>query len=471
MKPFYVSFPTLRASQLYLLIYQQYKVFLYTMSQQHTSTHPHALLPLWFCHPLSWAHILLHWQVMNRWHSSPAIAWILSTILCISIGLIPFWRDTYPECSLGDLALAIVCSFAVLRIRNITAALLDKDDPKYRDVDKSLLPLSLSNYMRQFVLLEPARRTGSGALDTIEHAKSPDPIQATLVSLVHRFYAFTDWLGWNRFHPVARWIIRTLLYFTLSQISIYYLIHHQEDIALVEMELGEVANYLGVDIITAALYRVPCMFTLCYTLYTMMLFAYSALFDLGALILKMERRPDIFLRPWMAGSPRELWSTRWNLIMQGTLTLAFYIPTCRFLNRFSEALLLTMSRYLRAVKRDIKTVSALPAVILRLNRYIAALVVFTASALYHELVVVMVFGSTTFDQLRFFCYQGLLVIIYSIVESICARVLPHTLGWLIGAASLLSMGHWFFRPFTQTRSFKGLLETSASLQCQVVGLC
>ncbi|RKP05299.1 hypothetical protein THASP1DRAFT_32864 [Thamnocephalis sphaerospora] len=212
--------------------------------------------------------------------------------------------------------------------------------------------------------------------------------------------------------------------------------------------------------------------------YFFTLTAYALVFDLLMLITGETRRKDIHVRPWMAASPRELWSARWNLQMQGTLASAIYLPMCHLLDTIAAffiraAVEKTSTTLLHAACSGHETTKHDGSITLargmqHVNRYIAALVVFFVSAVNHEMLVISYFGGTDGDHMRFFCFQGALVFVYSIVETLLAAILstalmphghlPFIVGWPIVVASLAATGHWFFRPFIRAGTLDYLLN-------------
>ncbi|RKP05298.1 hypothetical protein THASP1DRAFT_32863 [Thamnocephalis sphaerospora] len=337
---------------------------------------------------------------------------------------------------------------------------------------------SFTDYIKHFFFLGPPRRTGDLAAITPRSARSYDPVQSTLSALVHGYNACLNRIGWNALPGWVRFIIRPLVYFGMMQMPLVYLSRNLDKVLMLRLDPGEAAHNLGISWWSVIVDRLPVVMALLFMMYCHTLICSAIFFHLLGFLAGEEYRKDFHAHPWMAASPREFWSARWNIQKQRTLAGAVYVPMCDLLDTVTASLARaitqrTSAKTSHATHSDGAAVAPndtiKPPTKLRLfNRYVAASSVFLVSAFYHEVVVMSMAGGTDFDQTRFFCSQGAIVLAYSFIESRLAAVLPAKLmphgrlpfivGWPVLAISFVATGHYFFRPLINFGLIQGILE-------------
>ncbi|RKP05054.1 hypothetical protein THASP1DRAFT_33118 [Thamnocephalis sphaerospora] len=427
-------------------------------------------------------HVVLHYRLASNAKCPPKRVYTRSAVISTSLFLLPYWHNLDPELYLVNATLVFWCMYGGLRMAILSAAVAALANGRQAD-DEAKAPVcihSFANYLRHLCFLEPPRRTGHLAAIVAERVQPCDPVQSALASLVHRYNSWLEWTGWNALSGWTRYPIRILIYEIMAQVPIAYLSRHRAQISALDLDLDAAASSLGISRWEVVVRRFPVAMALYLTLYFCLLAFLAIFFDLILLMTGKARRGDFLVRPWMAASPRELWSARWNLQMQATFASAVYFPVCRLLDAIAARFIASKpaAKALEATPDDVTATmhnenAAVPAGMQRINRLIAAQMVFVASALFHEILVASLTNKGDWDNTRFFCFQGAVVLACSIAETCLAPILPAVLmprgrlpfivGWPIVAVSLVATGHWFFRPFIRAGIVDHLLDHYALL--------
>ncbi|RKP06421.1 hypothetical protein THASP1DRAFT_25251 [Thamnocephalis sphaerospora] len=442
-------------------------------------------LPLGIYLGLYAGHLIAHQRILREPHRSQAIVRACSVLLATSLVLLPLWRGVNPEHPLVDMGVSFGCAFTALRVVALTVAVtrarMHAPSDERDKTDKPVRVSTLRAYIRELYFSEPTRQTGLDLRVASKDQRPADPVLSALSALVRGYDVWVDRLGWNALPSWARYLLRPLLYFGLAQIPLAYTVRHIDYLYLFSMDPTAAVQSLGVSWPTAIGRWLMATLSLMFALYLTMLMWYGIVFDLIFMAVGIPSRRDLFYRPWMSASPRDLWSSRWNLPVQSALTTTVYLPVCQALDTIMRVLLpglappMPLGKHRQPQKPAVKdvppttvtatvvvdtatspTATILP-VAFRLNRYVAAFSVFLVSALIHEYTLAAAFGRSDYDHLRFFCFHGGVVFATSMAEMLLSRILPASLmprgrlpfvlGWLLTFACLVVSAQWFFRPF------------------------
>ncbi|KAI9591126.1 hypothetical protein BDF19DRAFT_426593 [Syncephalis fuscata] len=446
-------------------------------------------LPVGVYLPLIGAHMFAHYQLLrnvSRLHY--AHVRYLTGIIVVSMILLPLWRGVNPEHPLIDMGVSFGCVFSAIRIGLLTAAATrplvtidgqavaltnKKDDDALSSnlakasVTANELPMtSFNHYIRHMYLEESALPENLAVAlkkqpNDVSTATSVaiDAVQARLIDLANSYDAWLKSIGW---HTVPFWIrypLPPLAYLLAIQFPLAVVSRNVDFLTFYSIDATAAAFFFEMSPFRAFVHWTVVILSLTFALYLGMLMWYGIVFDLVQWAVGAPIRRDLFRRPWLTSSPRDLWGRRWNLPVQASLAEAAYRPICSLLDAVAlkTCTLGRQAKPIGAGKLPSTPTAALPRPLRRVNRFIAGFGVFCFSAIIHEYTLSVAFGRSDFDHLRFFCFHGLLVIGYTLLETAARALLPavllpngslpFVLGWLITWLCMAASSQWFFKPY------------------------
>jgi hypothetical protein len=429
--------------------------------------------------------------------------------------LLPLWRGVNPEHPLVDMGVSFGCVFSAIRIALLTTAattatttqstkqrqyqmittataaaarkklddvtIVDDDSDTTADststvstrimattqCNNNLQSASLGDYIRHMYLEEPTPASHL-TMEEIEKsngrsvASAVDSIQAQLIQLTNRYDNWLKSIGWHTLPFWIRYPIAPLVYLLMMQLPLAMVARNIDFITFYSVDATAAAYFFHMSTVTAFLHWTAVILSLAFALYLSMLMWYTIVFDLVQWSVGASIRRDLFCRPWLTSSPRDLWGRRWNLPVQASLVEAAYRPCCQLLDA------ITTKVYQSVPKKEVDAKSGvvlLPRPLRRINRFIAGFGVFLFSAIIHEYTLSVTFGRSDFDHLRFFTFHGLLIIGYTLLETVARALLPSAFmpngslpfvfGWFITWLCMAMSSQWFFMPYIRG----GLIES------------
>ncbi|RKP25531.1 hypothetical protein SYNPS1DRAFT_22524 [Syncephalis pseudoplumigaleata] len=435
----------------------------------------HLPMPIYFS--LVGLHMVAHYKLLAMPNLSRAFMQWATSLIVVSLVLLPLWRGVNPEHPLVDMGVSFGCVFSAIRVALLTAAACRQSASEQRAAIKRALHKklddypsasaqmaaapaktglaisSLGDYIRAMYLDEPAPAAHLSS-QQIERsngrsvASAVDSVQAQLIHLANGYDQWLKSIGWHTLPFWIRYPLSPLAYLLMLQLPLALVVRNVDFLTLYSVDRTAAAYFYGMSAAGAFLRWTLVIVALVFAFYLGMLMWYAIVFDLVQWAVGAPARRDLFRRPWLTSSPRDLWGRRWNLPVQTSLAEAVYQPCCRLLDAAAQR-----AYALAAGGRQ----AGLPRPLRRANRFVAGFGVFCLSALIHEYTLSVAFGRSDLDHLRFFCFHGLLTIGYTLLETAACAILPSALmpnaslpfvvGWLLTWICMALSAQWFFMPY------------------------